>query len=563
VPEVKKPLTFKKEQIGFRNQDKFTLASTPVRLDALSSYLLNYPDQSAADSLYIGFRDGFSLHFEGHLESHEANNLRSANQMPEIVREKIYKELRAGRLLGPFTSPPFKNFRISPLGLVPKKGQGEFRLIHHLSYPCGDSINDHINPELCSVQYTRFDEAVLMVQRLGKGALLAKADIKSAFRLIPVAIEDFHLLGFKFDGLYYFDKALPFGCSISCATFERFARFLEWVVRSSCYYGELEHYLDDFLFGGECNTDHCSRIMSCFFEKCTELGIPIAEDKTEGPVTVLVFLGLELDSELMQVRIPLDKVKQTIDQIIDLLKHLRSVTLKELQSLIGSLNFLCRAVKPGRPFCRRLINATCGVKSPHHHIRLNTGMRLDLKMWLVFLNEFNGVSVFNEPAFITNADALLFTDSSAAKGNGFGAFFQGSWICKPWPKEWHDRGYTKDITLLEYFPILVAIYVWGDRLRNKKVLFYCDNKSVVQVINTQTSKSADLMSLVRALTLKCLKLNLVLKAEHIPGTENNIADSLSRLQMDRFRSLASDADLNPAPFPDHLWKCFKLEPESF
>ncbi len=139
--------------------------------------------------------------------------------------------------------------RISPLGLVPKKQPNEFRLIHHLSYPAGQSLNDYIDPELCSVQYTTFDDAVKMVQDLGPNALLGKTDVKSAFRLPRVSPTDFEQLGFKFDNKFYFDKAMPFGCSISCATFEAFGKKLEFAVRRRSKSGSVVRYLDDFLFG--------------------------------------------------------------------------------------------------------------------------------------------------------------------------------------------------------------------------------------------------------------------------------------------------------------------------
>ena len=60
---------------------------------------------------------------------------------------------------------------------------------------------------------------------------MAKSDIKSVFRLLSSAPEDFELLGFKFEGKYYFDKALPMGAGISCSHFEEFATFLEYKVR--------------------------------------------------------------------------------------------------------------------------------------------------------------------------------------------------------------------------------------------------------------------------------------------------------------------------------------------
>ena len=178
-----------------------------------------------------------------------------------------------------------------------------------------------------------------MVQNLGPGARLAKADIKSAFRLLPVSPFDFELLGFKFEGKYYFDKCLPFGCSISCALFEKFATFLEYLVRQSVPSGNLEHYLDDYLGGGAANSSECEVLIKAFHSQCNTLGVPLANKKCLGPVTELVFLGLELDSVMMQVRVPIDKVDHLCAMINEILQHSR-IKLKSLQSLIGSLNFM-------------------------------------------------------------------------------------------------------------------------------------------------------------------------------------------------------------------------------
>lgn len=455
-----------------------------------------------------------------------SKNLPSANKAPDIVRQKITKELEAGRVAGPFQTVPFTDFRVSPLGLVPKKQPGEYRLIHHLSYPEGDSINDYIDPEFCSVQYTRFDQAVKMIQKLGKGALLGKADIKNAFRLMIISPDDFPLLGFMFDGQYFFDRCLPFGLSYSCALWEKFATFLHYAVRESCTVGELEHYLDDFLFGGEAGTTDCQEIMTSFFKTCGKMGVPVADEKTEGPQTIIIFLGFELDSILMEVRIPKDKIMK-LQSLIEEILHKSSITLEVMQSLLGSLNFMCRAIVPGRPFCRRLINATRGITKPYHHIRSSKAMRLDLQTWLTFFKSFNGVSVFHDRFWLSNADLCLFTDSSASYGKGFGAYFQGKWTYGLWPAEWFHHGITDDITVLELFPIFVALEIWGQHLSNKKILFKCDNQAVVHILNSQTSKAEYVMVLVRIITLKCLQLNVVLKAEHLSTSRKAVTDSLS------------------------------------
>ena len=131
-------------------------------------------------------------------------------------------------MAGPFQSLPIPNLRISPIGTVPKK-DGGLRIITHLSYPQGNSVNSFIDPELASVQYSSFDQVVEIVSNLGKGALMGKMDIKSAFRLIPVSPSDFDLLGIQFNDQYFIDKCLPFGCSISCSVFEKFSTFLHWL----------------------------------------------------------------------------------------------------------------------------------------------------------------------------------------------------------------------------------------------------------------------------------------------------------------------------------------------
>ena len=120
-----------------------------------------------------------------------------------------------GWIASPFSSPPFPHFCGSPIGLVPKQAPGEFRLIHNLSSPLGNSVNKHIDPSNTSVSYTSFDDAVTLVSRLGKGALLAKSDIKSAYRLLPIQPSDFDLLRFSINGDLYYDKCMSMGCSIS------------------------------------------------------------------------------------------------------------------------------------------------------------------------------------------------------------------------------------------------------------------------------------------------------------------------------------------------------------
>ena len=110
-----------------------------------------------------GFRYGFRIPAAGEHKALFVQNLRSIRGMEGVVQEKIDRDVREGRELGSFATAPLETLRFSPLGIVPKKAQGKFRLIHHLSYPEGALVNDAIPQVLSTLRYTSFDEAVCMV----------------------------------------------------------------------------------------------------------------------------------------------------------------------------------------------------------------------------------------------------------------------------------------------------------------------------------------------------------------------------------------------------------------
>ena len=271
---------------------------TPIRVDRFLPLLSNYAPEAA---LYLanGFTRGFPLHFDGPRTSSFALHLLCACQRPSVVTAKVSQELAAQRIAGPFTTPPFSQFRISPLGVVPKKTQGSYCLIHHLSYPRGASVNDGIAPEHSAVSYAQIDDAVGLIKQCGRGCFLAKTDIESAFRIIPIHPGDYCLLGMCWEGQYYYDRCMPVGCSSSCKTFESFSTALEWIAKHVLGVPHMIHLLDDFLLVSS-TLAGCQARLTQFLALCTYLGVPIAPVKTVGPFRVLSFAGIELDSVHME-----------------------------------------------------------------------------------------------------------------------------------------------------------------------------------------------------------------------------------------------------------------------
>ena len=139
-------------------------------------------------------------------------------------------------MAGPFLMKPWDKMIISPVRLVHKSSTSEpldspatWRLIHDLSYSAGQSVNSYISKENASVTYKSFNETLDIAWSLGKSCWLAKSDLSSAFKRIPMDIHSLPLLGIKMDGQYFYDRTLPFGSKSSCQIFEKFSSVLEWV----------------------------------------------------------------------------------------------------------------------------------------------------------------------------------------------------------------------------------------------------------------------------------------------------------------------------------------------
>ena len=295
-------------------------------------------------------------------------------------------------------------------------------------------------------------------------------------------------------------------------------------------------------------------MMHTFDSVCNHLGVPIAHEKTEGPTTKMEYLGLTIDTVKMCIQIPETKVNELLKHI-NTVAFSKKVTLKQLQSLCGSLAFCTRALPAGRAFSRSLYMATSKATKPHHFIRITKTMFDDLMVWKHFLENFNGVSYILDKNWVSNLDLHLFTDSAgigdslSSKNNGCGVFFMGSWCYFPWPLHWHGSDIMKDMTFLEIIPIALAICLWQLMFNKKKIMFHVDNQAVVSILNSMTAKSERVLKVLRFIVYKSLTGNFHVKAMYISTFKNLIADSISRGQFQKFRQLVPTADTLPTMVP--------------
>ena len=519
---------------------------TPLRVEAWSHVLRQHPDREFVDYILRGIRQGFRIGFDrAAVRCRSAKrNMLSAEQNPEVVESYLQKEREAGRVIGPLPRP-IAGLHVSRFGVIPKPHQpGKWRLIVDLSYPKGASVNDGVDPELCSLTYTSVDEAVQRILRRGRGALLAKLDIASAYRIVPVHPHDRPLLGMAWKQQHLVDAALPFGLRSAPKLFNAVADALLWALYEEGACSSL-HYLDDFLFIGAPQSEECRAALRLAQELCLRLGIPLALEKLEGPACILTFLGIILDTIRLELRLPGEKLERLIQQIRQW-QGRKSCTKRELLSLIGQLQHACRVVTPGRTFLRRMINLSTTAHELHHHIRLNHGFRSDLEWWAIFLADWNGVGMM--VANSSDPPQVVLT-SDASGGWGCGAFTStGAWFQCVWPSTWD----AVHITVKELLPIVMACALWGQQWQGNIVRCRSDNAATVAIINSGQSKDALVMHLMRSLFFFTARYSVALRAEHLPGRLNVAADALSRDNLPLFFQQVPAAQRAPAQIPKAL-----------
>lgn len=175
-----------------------------------------------------------------------------------------------------------------------------------LSSPAGASVNDGIDSEWASVSYATVDMLALVVLEAGRGSFLVKADVKEAYRMVPVHPQDRWLLGISWGPTVYVDNVLPFGLRSAPKIFTAIADAAQWLMVNRGV-DRLLHYMDDFAFVAESRME-AERKKQLLVSVWSELGIPLEPAKLEGPATCLTFLGIEVDTMTLQLRLPSEKL---------------------------------------------------------------------------------------------------------------------------------------------------------------------------------------------------------------------------------------------------------------
>lgn len=137
------------------------------------------------------------------------------------------------------------------------------------------------------------------------------------------------------------------------------------------------HYLDDYFMVSPANSPACAHNVETITHVASQVGVPLAPNKLEGPTTRLVFLGILIGTTSMEISLPDDKLHELLAELQSW-SSCKKCRKRDLLSLIGKLNFACQNIPAGRIFLHQLIDLSTSARLPHHHVTMNCEARQDI-----------------------------------------------------------------------------------------------------------------------------------------------------------------------------------------
>lgn len=433
-------------------------------------------------------------------------------------KAKVDKQIQAELAEGYYQIVNSKPCMVSALGAIPKSNGG-IRLIHDCSRPAGAAVNDMAKHEEFSMQSV--DNAVSMID---KNWYMGKVDLKNAYRSIPISKNSQRVTGLSWvvDGkkVYMVDTRLPFGARASPYIFNKVTQSVRYMMEKRGFHN-IVVYLDDFWVCA--NSYHeCSVAMDTLLKLLRSLGFHINWSKVEGPSKCMTFLGIEINSEEMTLAIPKDKLEDTIGLVHTFLARRRS-SKKQLQSLVGRLSWLARVVSPGRIFLRALIEAMSKAKAAAHKVIHTSAMREDLLWWAEVAPLINGTMAIKGKIPISS----VITDACPIGGAGV---FNNDWFYVNWAAD-SPLLANLHINYKELLCTVLAARRWAALWKDRVVIFYTDSMVTKGMLQKGKCRDPVVRSLLKELYMQAVVYNFHIESVHVPGVDNVLADSISRLHI--------------------------------
>lgn len=547
------------ERSGFPNYKHCRIPiETPFNIIVWEYLLQSYHDAEFIDFVTYGWPINY-IRSSSDLEPIMApgplveKNHTGAVTFPGCLDEYVPKQLQMGAVLGPFSASPFSYpIRISPLNTVDKPDSDERRVIMDCSFPPGSSVNDNIPKgeylgEDILLKYPTVDSLAALIVEKGKGCKLFKRDLKSAYRNFRIDPRDVSKLCFMWRRELYADSVLAMGLRSSAYICQRITDAVSYIYRNMGF--SSVNYQDDF--GCVEYPELADAAYHALGQLLAALGLPEALAKAFPPATAMRFLGIWFDSVDMTMSIDNDRLDQ-IKTLLHEWQQKQYATRKDVERLVGLLNFVAKCVRPGRVFMARMFDYLAELPPEGTHL-ISDDFKLDVAWWGRFLPTYNGVSLIPHPEWC-NLDSILETDACLT-GAGAVNYAQKEYFHLKFP-DWVTTKY-QTINELELLTILIALRLWGSLFQGFRIKLMCDNMTAVSAMRHARIRNANIQALMREIVFLAAVNEFEVFTVHIPGVENRLADYLSRIHLSRqpCPPLLNDSSWVRVPVQPHILNC--------
>ncbi|CEL58537.1 hypothetical protein RSOLAG1IB_12143 [Rhizoctonia solani AG-1 IB] len=486
-----------------------------------------------------GLRDGFRIGAAGPVtKTFIPNNHGSARSNPHVIREHICTELATGRYCGPFDKDTLEQiigpFSAAPLGVVDKPSTpGKFRIIQDFSYPRtypSSSLNSQINSSNFPCTWGFFPDVLKVLLDAPPGTKAATFDVDAAYRQMPIHTDDLPHIIVHWDNQCYVDFRVPFGAGSSNGIFARCGDSMA-LMYARRGFGHILKWVDDFLFiqfppnsSGGVNPEIFSSV-DAIYKFADRLGWPWKRSKTAPFDSVFTYLGFLWDISARRVSIPCKKREKYHARIQSWLSSPK-VTLRDTQTLIGSLVHCALVVPEGRPKLAGLIafSASFSHAYSQRFIRKSPDQRaLESVQWWLRTLQIKGVGcqIQSPPP---PARLEIFTDASTS--HGLGVIIGSEWGAWGLKDGWKKHG--RDIGWAEVIAVELAV-IWLIQIghHNTSITINCDNQGVVYAWKASRSRNSQQNGAIERIMAQCMAHDIWLSLEYI-NTNLNPADRPSR-----------------------------------
>ena len=359
--------------------------------------------------LWSGLINGFAIVDEDCPSSYNCANYDSItgpgayDEMSALLLE----EIQSGKVTLVENQPQC----VHSLGAV-RKSNGKLRPITDCSRPDGLSINNYMETTFESFSYNSVDTAVTLLEQ---SDFMSVIDIASAYRSVSVHFDHVHFQGLSWDfgqgPVWLLDQRLCFGLRCAPNIFNSISSFIVKIVN---HWGadRVVNYLDDFLVVAR-DEATCAYQQGLVTTTIQLLGFEVSWKKVTPPFTISTFLGITIDSSIMELSLPMEKVEKLKTFLTSLLDK-GCASKKELERAGGLVSHCSYVVRGGRTFSRRIFDLAASYSRQCTSIPLDDNIKDDFNWWLAFCNTFNGRACILKNLY----PVPMYTDSSFT---GFGA----------------------------------------------------------------------------------------------------------------------------------------------